>query len=88
MTGEFVFLVRQAVGGWVVQGAVWTSEVLAKAEAITLAEGMAGVLRATGETVRVEVKDAANDQLGLSRTNPTSGALSPLNEPDPARRRL
>jgi hypothetical protein len=58
---EMVFRLQPVAGGWVVQGATWTSAIMAKADAINLAEGMATVVRGTGQAVRVIVQDAGND---------------------------
>lgn len=57
MTG-LVFRVCQRPGGWTVEHAGWTSAMMARADALDLAEGMAEVLRRSGDAAQVIVANA------------------------------
>ena len=59
---DLVFRVRRTAGGWAVEGPVWTSATMAKADALNLADGMAAAIRQVGAAARVGVEDAAKDQ--------------------------
>lgn len=62
MTGPIVFRVRQRPGGWTAEGAVWTSAVMAKDDAMNLALGMAAVIREAGEAARVIIVSADGEE--------------------------
>ena len=57
MSGLVVFEVRRGPGGWTVAGGQWTSAAMAKAEAMSLARGMAEVVREVGQPAKVVVQD-------------------------------
>lgn len=58
MSDLVVFEVRRGSGGgWTVAGGRWTSAAMAKADAVSLARGMADVVREVGQPAKVVVVD-------------------------------